>query len=397
MATQIKLRRDTTANWELEDPVLAQGEPGYDTDTGELKIGNGSSVWTALSAISGSGSSDRLVNGFNELVLDASGNLAPETKTTTSYNGNTTTAPTLTIGTLGSDTVITQPETDGVNTGNYAIRIQGQRGFGTWGNNTGNGGWGGPIQIWAGLGGESGGDLSSVRSGEGGYVDIQGGDGQAGRDGGDIYLKAGNTNYSSGYTGPVYGGNVDISAGNATNSIEPGAGTGGNVTITAGLGNTVNGDIQLGAGQGSWSFKNNGSFAINGNEVHIATNNWGISIGGGVGATGIVYTAKQNDLASIRAHVTIEGNEDGDATGIHTQACDVMVVRRVAIGGAVTVDAVVYGVIYTGAAPLATLDAQWNPIGGPDGNGRIEITATPTSATNNVYVKVYATEVARGD
>ncbi len=73
MATQIKLRRDTTANWALEDPVLAQGEPGYDTDTGELKIGNGSSVWTALPSVSGS--SDRLVNGLNEVVLDADGQL----------------------------------------------------------------------------------------------------------------------------------------------------------------------------------------------------------------------------------------------------------------------------------------------------------------------------------
>lgn len=352
---------------------------------------------TGTSVLGGGGAGDRLVNGLHELVLDANGNLVPPTKTTTSYNGGINTAPTLTLGTLGSDTVITQPETDSVNTGDYAIRIQGQRGFGTWGNNTGNGGWGGPIQIWAGLGGESGGDLSSVRGGEGGYIDLRGGDGQAGRDGGDIYLRGGDTNYSIGYTGTVYGGNVDISAGNATNSIETNFGEGGNVIITAGLGNKINGNIQFNAGQGSWRFNADGSFSINGNEVSVATNNWGISIGGGVGATGIVYTATQLDLASIRAHVTIEGNEDGDATGIHTQACDVMVVRRVAIGGAVTVDAVVYGVIYTGAAPLATLDAHWNPIGGPNASGRIEITATPTSATNNVYVKVYATEVARGD
>jgi hypothetical protein len=77
MATQIKLRRDTTANWALEDPVLAQGEPGYDTDTGELKIGNGSSAWTSLPTVSGS--SDRItangidiyVNGNGTLVLPA--------------------------------------------------------------------------------------------------------------------------------------------------------------------------------------------------------------------------------------------------------------------------------------------------------------------------------------
>ena len=48
MATQIKLRRDTAANWTLEDPVLAEGEPGFETDTRLLKVGDGATAWTAL-------------------------------------------------------------------------------------------------------------------------------------------------------------------------------------------------------------------------------------------------------------------------------------------------------------------------------------------------------------
>ena len=51
MATQIKLRRDTAANWTLEDPILAQGEPGFETDTSKLKIGNGTSPWSTLDYI----------------------------------------------------------------------------------------------------------------------------------------------------------------------------------------------------------------------------------------------------------------------------------------------------------------------------------------------------------
>jgi len=51
MATQIKLRRDTAANWASEDPVLAQGEPGYDTTNGILKIGDGSTIWSLLPSI----------------------------------------------------------------------------------------------------------------------------------------------------------------------------------------------------------------------------------------------------------------------------------------------------------------------------------------------------------
>ena len=51
MATQIKLRRDTAANWASEDPVLAQGEPGFDTTNNILKIGDGSTIWSLLPSI----------------------------------------------------------------------------------------------------------------------------------------------------------------------------------------------------------------------------------------------------------------------------------------------------------------------------------------------------------
>ena len=37
----IQYRRDTTANWNSVNPVLADGEPAYDTVSGLLKIGDG--------------------------------------------------------------------------------------------------------------------------------------------------------------------------------------------------------------------------------------------------------------------------------------------------------------------------------------------------------------------
>jgi hypothetical protein len=49
MAVQIKWRRDTAANWTTNNPVLAQGEPGFETDTGKYKIGDGATAWTTLS------------------------------------------------------------------------------------------------------------------------------------------------------------------------------------------------------------------------------------------------------------------------------------------------------------------------------------------------------------
>lgn len=44
----IKIRRGTSAQWAAANPVLAQGEPGYDTATRILKVGDGSTPWADL-------------------------------------------------------------------------------------------------------------------------------------------------------------------------------------------------------------------------------------------------------------------------------------------------------------------------------------------------------------
>lgn len=48
MAYRIVLRRDTSINWTTNNPVLLLGEPGYETDLGGFKIGDGSTPWTDL-------------------------------------------------------------------------------------------------------------------------------------------------------------------------------------------------------------------------------------------------------------------------------------------------------------------------------------------------------------
>ena len=48
MATRIQIRRDTTANWASANPTLAEGELGLDTDSGEYKLGDGSTAWDSL-------------------------------------------------------------------------------------------------------------------------------------------------------------------------------------------------------------------------------------------------------------------------------------------------------------------------------------------------------------
>ncbi len=49
MAQVIQLRRSTAAEWTAQNPILAEGELGMETDTTLYKIGNGASTWRALS------------------------------------------------------------------------------------------------------------------------------------------------------------------------------------------------------------------------------------------------------------------------------------------------------------------------------------------------------------
>lgn len=45
MTTLIQLRRGTAAQWTAANPVLAQGEIGIELDTGQFKVGNGTTAW----------------------------------------------------------------------------------------------------------------------------------------------------------------------------------------------------------------------------------------------------------------------------------------------------------------------------------------------------------------
>lgn len=77
--TQIKLRRDTAANFTSKNPVLGVGEPAYETDTKKLKIGDGTTVYNSLEYFSsgGGGSTNitaalplKIVDGVISLEVD---------------------------------------------------------------------------------------------------------------------------------------------------------------------------------------------------------------------------------------------------------------------------------------------------------------------------------------
>jgi len=48
MATQIQFKRGTAADLTALNTLLASGEPGYETDTGKFKIGDGTTAWNSL-------------------------------------------------------------------------------------------------------------------------------------------------------------------------------------------------------------------------------------------------------------------------------------------------------------------------------------------------------------
>jgi len=48
MSLTLQFKRDTAANWTSNNPTLAAGEFGYETDTGKFKVGDGSTAWSSL-------------------------------------------------------------------------------------------------------------------------------------------------------------------------------------------------------------------------------------------------------------------------------------------------------------------------------------------------------------
>jgi hypothetical protein len=129
MTSRLQNRRDTAANWTTNNPTLAAGEIGYETDTGKFKIGTGSANWTSLgytqngtvtSIVAGTGltggtitstgtvaiatsQSDLVIKGFEEdvnvVASAATGtiNLNVETASVWYYTSNATANHTLNI------------------------------------------------------------------------------------------------------------------------------------------------------------------------------------------------------------------------------------------------------------------------------------------------------------
>jgi len=221
----IKLRRGTAASWASSEPqpdgeVLRLGEPGYEKDTGKLKIGDGVTGWNSLPYFADGASlnieqiEDDLANSFfvagsgislsyddenDILTISSSGAGGPVTSITTIdlHNGGVQNAEVFQFTDKDYQSVITGPTPDADNNAQRII-IQGQKGQGT--------GEGGDVYVWGGDADSNGGDIKiyagdadNAGSGYGGYVNIEGGYGDT--QGGNISIEGGN---SSSQGGDIY-------------------------------------------------------------------------------------------------------------------------------------------------------------------------------------------------
>ena len=71
--TKALLRNDTASRWTTNNPVLAKGEIGIESDTNKFKFGDGTTAWTLLPyAVDTSGKVDKVTNtddGFKATIL----------------------------------------------------------------------------------------------------------------------------------------------------------------------------------------------------------------------------------------------------------------------------------------------------------------------------------------
>lgn len=403
MTTKIQLRRDTAINWSTSNPVLAQGEPGYDLTSKKLKFGNGSSAWNALEWFDDQQTlTDSLTNGNLLVTLSSSGTLTTPLLLPAQFTAVLDTAhmsfPVPSVALTDTPwqfavqfqvapngdvtTIMDSPFPNPINPGyvsGYAFAFT-EADHGIPGYTfeltlndvvlPGGAGWtanpavsqapvypstvasSGAVKLTA--------DTNSLVFGTDGSLKLPGGTIQP----------------ESAINLQIIGDNYLILNTAANGQIEIGRYQAGGAVVLGGVNTTtvvdgtleVVGNLTYASGDITQSSQDNTSCLP--------------------GVDTVIYTSTAQFKHAIKMFVMIEGTPDG-GTAWETQACDVIAVRGF-VDNIVHVNA--YGVTYSSAAAFATFDGQWNAL-----TNRIEITCRPTSATNAVVASVHAIEMTTND
>lgn len=118
-------------------------------------------------------------------------------------------------------------------------------------------------------------------------------------------------------------------------------------------------------------------------------------ITGGVGT--VVWSSTVDYISSAKLVIQVEGNENGDDTGWHSQVCEAIIACRgyanVYGGPGGDPQMIVYGVVHTSVNPLVTFTVQRNPT-----TKLVEIVATPTAASNgSADLRIHSVEMSTRD
>ena len=113
VVTQIQVRRGTASQWTSANTTLASGEWGFESDTGKVKIGDGSTAWNSL-GYTGAGSVTSITagTGLSGGTITATGTITIDTATTVDVS----TAQTLTNKILTTPTLTSPLINLGINT-----------------------------------------------------------------------------------------------------------------------------------------------------------------------------------------------------------------------------------------------------------------------------------------
>jgi len=300
---------------------------------------------------------DNATTSYN-WTFNNDGRISLPTKTMPGYYaGYTLSGSTLQLGAAGSETIITGPTPNSVTPNAERFIIQGQQGYAQ--------GEGGDVYLWAGCGNDDladplteagpGGD-AKVRGGysygiaDAGYVNIEGGWAQGSGAGGHINIEGGRAQ------GVGAGGYVNIKGGYANSTGDGGkvwikgansnSGIGGDVELEAGTGATA-GAIKITNGDYTWNFDNNKKLNFPGSQNSQSFNKANGSLVIGDTETGVAWTG--NEYIST-AKVILQAEYDNGSSW-RTHSCEVLVIRKKLSD---TVNHIVYGAVYTDD-PLFTL------------------------------------------
>jgi hypothetical protein len=297
----IEFRTDTFKWYQTSSDGLAVYDAILDTWTIPIELENTGEPIPVVAV----GLRDPEYTGSKTWTFGRDGNLYLPSQTHTAYRWNySIDGPTLKLGNAVQQVIITGADTSIGNSDAQRIIIQGQRGYGSYGQSN-VAGEGGDVYLWGGTGGEKDGG----QGGSGGDIKLRGGQGMDNA-GGYVRIEAGSA-YHNGTTYDGYGGFVDITAGDVIEGGGKAINRGGDVNITAGKAKSnsaLSGVIRLHTGGSvnnivgqEWIFNSNGTLTIPG-DIRKATDA-SISVGSPIVASVTIDAVDQGGFGVWRLFV----------------------------------------------------------------------------------------------